>query len=382
MSKSTNGKVKNNYIETSNISIGEVFKNYKELCYALEETPRTGTNSKNSHIKNIELYLSFKLDGRKYTILDIYEEPKNPLDNRSEGNNALPYIDDIELLLLNMLRNKDDSESLLLSKNRVLKELGIVNMNYFTAKYKQGRLSNDIDISLNEIQDFYQSSDSLLYRNIETALNRLKSKSLIVLEETMTVAHAKTVGALNKNSELKAIKGIMTDEYGDESIDITSQEVLSFIDHRRATKKEKDAILLTQQKYLDLGGYETIRDAFLEGKMKKFYDDVTNDLFDKYNIYMYYMSFEITFNNDLIQNYMDELANEVNYNITKDSVNKDIMARLEDNANNRNQKALEDESNEVRKNRKIAMRASLNYLSNHRELVETLIDNSTHEYKL
>lgn len=380
--KKTNGTLNTSYVNTSNIRVGDIAKNYKELCEMLGEEFRSGGDARSSHLKNLQMYFSFYKEGHKFVITDIFDTPKQREDGRSEGNNTVDYIDKIEFLLLDMLKDKDDNESLLLSKNKALKELGIINKNYLTAKYNRGRLSSDIDISIEEIHDFYQSSDSLLYRNIEVALNRLKEKSLIILEKTMTVGHAKTVGALNKNSELRAVKEMIIDDYGDESIDVYGENVFSFIDHRRATKEEKDAILDTEQKVLELYNYETPRDAFLEGKLKNFYENVTDILFENYNIYMYYMSFEITFNKEAIIKYLDNNKDIHNTKDTKNSVNVDVMDRLENNAKNRNEKAISDSFGINFKKRKVIMRSSLNYLANHSELVESLINNETAEYKI
>lgn len=70
----------------SNIKTGETYNNYKVLCEALEEAVKSG-NSKRAQIKEWECYFSYYKDGHKYTIKEIYENPRVKYDKRTEGNN-------------------------------------------------------------------------------------------------------------------------------------------------------------------------------------------------------------------------------------------------------------------------------------------------------
>lgn len=62
-------------MNTQNIKVGDVFKNYKELCIALGTEPKDGS-SKPKQLKEIETLLKFHKDGWKHIIDEIYEKPK------------------------------------------------------------------------------------------------------------------------------------------------------------------------------------------------------------------------------------------------------------------------------------------------------------------
>lgn len=58
----------------SNIAVGQHFKNYKELCLALNE-PIKSSDSKIAQLKKWSSFFKFERNGREYIILEIYESP-------------------------------------------------------------------------------------------------------------------------------------------------------------------------------------------------------------------------------------------------------------------------------------------------------------------
>ena len=57
------------------VNIGQVFKNYKELCAYLGEQEKGG-KSRDLQIKDWERYFSFEKQGHKFIITDVYDTPK------------------------------------------------------------------------------------------------------------------------------------------------------------------------------------------------------------------------------------------------------------------------------------------------------------------
>ena len=57
------------------VNIGQVFKNYKELCAYLGEQEKGG-KSRDLQIKDWERYFSFEKQGHKFIITDVYDIPK------------------------------------------------------------------------------------------------------------------------------------------------------------------------------------------------------------------------------------------------------------------------------------------------------------------
>ena len=73
-------------MKIENLKEGLIVKNYKEMCLLLGEEERTG-NSKISQLKEWKRHFGFYKEGNKFIITEIYDEPKNKEDGRSEGNN-------------------------------------------------------------------------------------------------------------------------------------------------------------------------------------------------------------------------------------------------------------------------------------------------------
>lgn len=352
------------------LEVGQVFKSYKELCNHLGENVKT-SNSKKAQEKEWNRYFSFKKIGRySLEILELHEEPKNKIDNRKGGNNTVKYIDKLEHAILLMLSKvEDDKVSVFLSKNKLLKSLNVVNDNYVDSKYRQSKLSNIVKISKYEIEDFYQSSDSLLYRNIEAALKRLRRKSLLIYESVLTVGYVETYVDTNKDGKVNAVKQVKIDMYGDETFKTHGADTSSRLIHRRATRKEKDIILATEFAILEKYDYETPRDAFLAGKFKEFYEEIGDYLFKNHNILMYYESYEITFNSKNVEDALTGAETSENQEV----LNKEIMERMTTNAKNRSSLARKRLS-EKPDNRRLLMRSSFDYTTRHQVLIDTLID--------
>lgn len=72
-------------INTSNLRIGQVIKNYKELCALLGEEVKTG-KSKQLQIDNMKRFFEWEKAGQKFIITDIYDTPLPKVDGRSSGN--------------------------------------------------------------------------------------------------------------------------------------------------------------------------------------------------------------------------------------------------------------------------------------------------------
>ena len=114
-------------INTSNLKIGQVVKNYKELCALLEEEVKTG-KSKQLQLDNLKRFFEWEKAGQKFIITDIYDTPLPKVDGRSSGNNS-KYVKCIELLLLHYLLNKKDYTATLTKRNW-WQILGMINNKY------------------------------------------------------------------------------------------------------------------------------------------------------------------------------------------------------------------------------------------------------------
>ena len=73
-------------LDTNTLKINDTFKNYKELCAYLGEEPKKA-NSKVAQLKEWERYFSFRKEGQKIIITEVFNTPKDKVDNCGGNNN-------------------------------------------------------------------------------------------------------------------------------------------------------------------------------------------------------------------------------------------------------------------------------------------------------
>ena len=72
------------------LTLGQVIKNYKDLCSILNQGIKTG-RSKILQLKDISRYVKLKKDKQQFTVVEIYKEPLPKIDGRENGNNRKEY---------------------------------------------------------------------------------------------------------------------------------------------------------------------------------------------------------------------------------------------------------------------------------------------------
>lgn len=316
----------------SNITTGQVFKNYKELCEALQETIKGGT-AKKSQLKEWERYFSHDRQGHKYIITEIYKVPLPDTNDRGLYNNLL------QLLIMDYLIESNDT-TVIITRNRLLLYLHMFNENYTYCSQYIKQLSKYTNINEKVIYDFYNSSDSSFRSSFEIALNNLRNKSLIFYH--------------------KAISICTKDNY-----------------HRLATEKEKETILQIEKEVLELLGFSELMQVRMSSKWYQFKNEVIKRL-EKVNIKFYYTSFKITVNRKYI---------EKDYNILlmytmqlfereacKKELNEKVMTRLLENAEKRKNKGFVN-------GKKAKVRGSNTYIEEINTLVNLLINFNSNSIK-
>lgn len=354
----------------SNLQLNHTYKNYKQLCEVLEVPTKTG-NAKKAQLKEFERYFKYDKKGYKFIVTHIYEIPL------PENNNKTKYISTIEKHILDKLVHDPNISNgvMFISKSKLLEELRMINNNYTYGKYKQLRLSQHMEITIEEIEEFYLTSDDLLKRNIEAALNNLRNKSLIFWSHAITLCFIESDISINNNYDYKLNKHEKYNEYGEEEVSFSVNPITKRI-HRKATESEVKFILRVEADILEKYNCESAGDVFKKGISKQYYKEVRDILFDKLNIFFYYNSYEIVCNEDHIVNKWGELEklelNDLQRELSLNELNSDVMNRIKENATKRKQRA-ENEHIKGNENNKINMRMNSNYEANSFKLADTLI---------
>lgn len=353
----------------SNLQPNHTYKNYKQLCEVLEIPVKAG-NSRKAQLKEMERYFKYDKKGHSFIITHIYEIPL------PENNNKTKYITTIQKLILDKVVQFGNNGHLFISKSELLKELQMINQNYAYAKYKQLRLAQHMNITLEEVEDFYTTSDDLLKRNIEAALNSLRNQSLIYWSNAMTLCFIDTQVETNDNNQIKAKKNEKVNEYGEQTVTFSAAKPVSHRIYRKATKEEIEYILKVEREVLDKYNCDSINEAFKKGLVNTFYKEVKEILFDTANIYFYFNSYEIVANEEYIYTKYDELLSlELDIEERERSLNElnqDIINKINTNAENRYNKAMDSLENEET-SKKIEFRSNQDYKTNTYKLTDTLI---------
>lgn len=397
----------------SNIKVGQTFKNYKELCSALGE-PVKGGKSKQLQLKEWERYFSFTKQGHKITINEIYDTPKEKQDMRSYGNNTVGYIDYIEILLLNLFaeKAKQGQRDLLISKGKLLKLLKMINSNYLFFRDKTHKLSEYINIPEIEIKDFYESSNSTLENNLETALKRLRQKSLVYWTYAIGVCYLDTEIETNELGKIKInrYKKSYQNDYEDEEeqyIYEPAKPTKLIKRYRKATNDEIEIITKTENEILEKYGIitipineqennsdqeneeinnknEYINKLYKRGLVKDFYKKVNDLLFERANILYYYNAYEFVLNRrDINKNRQNIKAKLecIEKEYYEELLNDSIKDRIIENAKKRHKRALSFNDELLDwgylpeyKEESIKHRRNPQYIENTITLTDTLID--------
>lgn len=324
--------------------IGQEFKNYKELCLTLDMAIKSGSGSKKAQLKELECYCKLGQDGRKFIIEEIYDEPKQKEDNRgkSEGSRRYIYGNLIQLLITDLLARCNGEISI--SRGWLLRTIGMTNVNYNYCWANLSKFSKHVNMNENIIYDFYNSSNNNFKSAIESALKRLMDKRVIMY-----------------NTIIKVV------------------ENEGYSHPRTATSLELKIIMTCETDILNQLGFEKISDVRTSKHWKLFKQKVSQYLNKETNIKFYYTAYDITINEDYIEQEKDALLKlvlgDVKREETMDELNNTVIEHVIVNAKNRQEEAMKFTSDKYKK-----YRTNENYLDDIEKLSKLLIDKNTYDF--
>ena len=332
-----------------NLHEGQVFKNYKELCAALDIKP-AGGDSKVAQFKDLDTYCEYHKEGHKIIIDEIFDEMKPRKDKRFGSE----YKEMKELILRLLLTSKESNRAIF-SKPALLEGLGAINGNYATGRMNQKELGEHLEIKTEYVNDFYNTTHSNLKSAIETNLNALKKDNLILWGHTIMVCKNTPQIRLNELGEYKL------DDYGRIVYEVRKN-------CRLATLDEKEFILKTEKQILNRMGYKNVGSVISHGRAEEFYDTVNLILKNKCNINNYYKAYEIIFSREMIEKELEKYSLDIEDK--KEWLNARVKDRIIFNAEDRKEEAM----HIVSSDKKIQARRSEDFIENMHKIIETVID--------
>ena len=165
------------------LHVGQEFKNYPELCKALNLEP-DGGNKKKKQLKELQSYINYEVQDRKYIITEIFETPK-VLEQKVAAN--AKYVNFVQNILLSYL-SKQKEEVAYVTQQNLWTILGMVNERYFPMREsKEELLALDENMDIFNINNFYQRSNLKFRDIIKSSIASLKRRKIIMCEETYRI---------------------------------------------------------------------------------------------------------------------------------------------------------------------------------------------------
>lgn len=365
-------------MKVQNLRKGQILKNYGELCEVLEVKRKTG-NSKKAQMKELQRYVDLEKKGYKLIIKEKYNKPKRKIETRGGANNTVGYLENIEKLILDLLVKDGNKGTVFISKSQLLLALDMINRNYSSCKQRKTKLAKYMNIDQSNVDEWYESTNGMLERNINSALNRLEKQFLIFWSREITVCEiVPTDPDLNITKHTYLVNGEEVTSYKSNTT-LTEK-------HREATEEEKTFILKTTKRIAKKYGCEGEQELIREGLYEDFMKEVKNILFDKFNISFYYKSYKIVCNDEYIHKKWAELEHlKLGYSEREkklDLLNSSIIDRVDTNSRNRKKTAQRELKQIVGLPKgKTARRTSKNYLLDMHDLNKTLIKSNSRDIR-
>lgn len=282
------------------LKIGQEFKSYRAVCQALGESVKNGGKSKEAQMKEWARYFNHRKDGNKWIITELYHAPLDKYDGRSLLSGGSVYTDDLQTLILMLADMQGKKNNLLITRNNLIMQLGLVNVNYKTGKHYPLGMEEVLNVESEVLSDFFTSTDRNLKRMIETAMNKLDKKSLIRWRKARV---------LKRNGEEES-------------------EV--------ATREEDERILEVERRVMDELGCKDEAEVIFRGFSQTYYNQVVMTLNNEYNFNLdyYFRAYEIIYSKKFIQMELNKLPLEDRQMASK-RLNQNLQNNLCTNAKNR-----------------------------------------------
>lgn len=347
------------------------------MCKILTIEIKTNTKSKQLQLKELENFLQIHKDKTFYTITEIYITPLQKIEFRGGGNKA-EYIKTIELLILDLLVQDKNNGNIFLSRNKLLLSLAMINDNFAYCKERIPKLSQYTNIQIQTVEEWYLSTGDMLKRNLEKALDNLRSQALVIWSSELTVCDLIPIGINEENQNLLINKNISEDEYGEKIIEYKLNNTITY-NHREATKEEKKFILRTERETMESMGYTNKQELVRNGIWSEFKEKVDTIILNELKIAYYYDSYKIICNEDHIvqqRNRLLEKLSKEEREMHLQILNNDIMKRLNINIEKKQNRAKRKNDDWIGEhiNKNITRRIQENYINDNDKLVDSLIN--------
>lgn len=236
----------------------------QKKCFSEYRTLK-GKSYFNTMMKKIKRYCSIEQmkersanGGYKFKISSIYEYPLPPQFNKM---NSGMYQYMIPLMLYCLVNGHDEHHKINLTIGKWAREIKMVNRNYDMIRYNKQKASYELDVNYEQINEYYEKSDSILRYYVLNALDYLKKAGRIIWREAYRIQKMGISNCTLDDNNISSTVQIIESDATDEDMEIYS-ECIAIADkkanvnndrERYYSKKSKDFSRYLQQELNERG---------------------------------------------------------------------------------------------------------------------------------
>lgn len=262
------------------IVVGQVIKNYKELCSLLEEKIRTNTKDKTPQLEEWSRYFKYHKQGNSFVIDEIYN---NPLPEPFRTDDV--YSAYIQVILCNYLiqpENLKNNCSCLLTKKQLFNLCGMVNNSYINDGQKHDiieKFKKENDLSYEstkwQVNQLNQKVNSRLTNILYRSLTRLQKKRYIVYFDHYTISEKDTK---TNSTVLRDTTDNEISIYLSESNSLKDKMGINYLNDYNSETFYNTLNHMLLEKYGWNSCFKQIKIIIAKGYMEKAYHDSLNQL--------------------------------------------------------------------------------------------------------
>ena len=287
----------------------KTYKNWNELCKSMNWAT-TGGNTKKKNLKLLDSICKYNKVGYSYVIEEIFEQPKEIIDNRG-GKATSQLSNEIQFSILYLL-SQEPNGNMLISKSKLLQMTGLINNQFNNINTNKLIYANNRDLNYYTVVKTLERTYTYVSQYLQRALKQLENKLLIsVTKDIMYINIDDKITIEDKDTgNIKALKTINI--------------------NREATRQERKYILKIQKDVLKEYGYKSI-DEVSYFKLNEINKKINNILKEK-GINYYYYCYDIVGNDSYIKEEYEHLKEQMDnsktlinnnmYNLINDSMIK------------------------------------------------------------
>ena len=298
------------------------YKNYKELCKAMEWEEKAG-NSRVKQLKELDSLCTYYKEGNKFIIVEIYENQREIVDGRKARCSELS--EHLQFIILYLLSHEEKNR-LVVSRSELLTLTGLINKQFYF---------------LNNNKFIYAENRGIKPEVVTETNNRAYSYAVNYLDNSIKALENKALVSCNKVTYINITMKYPIFDKVTKSF-VKSEEIEEV---REASPDERNFILQCEDEILRKYGLSS-KNKLSFYRLPKFREDVL-ELLETKGIHAYYTCYDIVGNRKYIAEEYENLQQKMNRYV--DETNKQIQDKIISSIKNRKEKFVVSKENITKK---------------------------------